>query len=91
MKDTATLSSREKQVAEMIAWGRTKKEIATRLFISERTVENHTRNIYKKAGVTKSNELSAWWFCKRYQIPSSDSPFFIKILTIFMTLIMLKI
>ena len=74
MKDAATLSKRETQIAEMISWGLAKKDIANRLFISERTVENHTRAIYKKAGVTKSNELAAWWFCTRYNISETDSP-----------------
>ena len=75
MKDAATLSKRETQIAEMIAWGNSKKEIANRLFISERTVENHTRTIYKKVGLSKSNELAAWWFCTRYEIPFNKSLF----------------
>lgn len=73
MKDAATLSNRETQIAEMIAWGDSKKEIACKLFISERTVENHTRTIYKKVGVSKSNELSAWWFCTTYNISFNQS------------------
>ena len=74
MKDTATLPKREIQIAELIAWGLSKKEIASKLFLSERTVENHTRSIYRKAGVTKSNELSAWWFCHKYSISLNESP-----------------
>lgn len=66
---TATLTKRESEVAELIAWGATKKEVANKLHVSERTIENHARSIYEKTGVTKSNELSAWWFCKTYQIP----------------------
>ena len=75
MKEAATHSERETQSAEMIAWGLSKKAIANILFLSERTVENHTRMIYKKIGVSKSNELSAWWFCTRYNI--SETPLFI--------------
>lgn len=74
MKAAATLSTRETEVARLIAWGMTKKEIANVLLITERTVENHTRAIFKKVGVTKSNELSAWWFCTNYNIPFSESP-----------------
>lgn len=74
MKEAATLSKRETEIAELIAWGASKKEIANRLSISERTVENHTRMIYSKVGVSKSNELSAWWFCQTYNIPSTESP-----------------
>lgn len=75
MKEAATLSERETEVAKLIAWGGAKKQIAQMLSISERTVENHTRMIFKKVGVTKSNELSAWWFCSTYHIPFSESPF----------------
>lgn len=71
---TATLSKRESQIAEMIAWGGAKKEIACTLFISERTVENTARAIYEKTGVSKSNELSAWWFCTKFGISFSLSP-----------------
>lgn len=74
MENTATLSNRESQVAELIAWGATKKEVANKLFISERTVENHARSIYEKTGVTKSNELSAWWFCQHFNISFDLSP-----------------
>lgn len=74
MKEAATLSERETEISKLIAWGMAKKEIAALLSISERTVENHTRTIYKKVGVSKSNELSAWWFCTRYNIPFSESP-----------------
>lgn len=76
MKDAATLSRREAEIAKLIAWGASKKYISERLFISIRTVENETRTIYKKIGVSKSNELSAWWFCNTYKIPVSDSPLY---------------
>jgi DNA-binding CsgD family transcriptional regulator len=74
MDNSATLSRRESEVAEMIAWGASKKEIAKQLFISERTVENHTRSIYQKANVTKSSQLAAWWFCRKYNISIFESP-----------------
>lgn len=71
---SAQLTKRENQIAELIAWGATKKDVAKKLFISERTAENHTRNIYEKTGVTKVNELSAWWFCKSFNISLDLSP-----------------
>ena len=74
MAPESTLTSREREIAELIAWGATKKEIASHLFIAERTVENHARSIYEKTGCRKSNELSAWWFCHRFRIPMSLSP-----------------
>lgn len=74
MNLTATLTKRESQIAELIAWGLPKKEVAEKLFISPRTVENTARSIYEKTGVTKANELSAWYFCSMFKISLDMSP-----------------
>lgn len=71
---TETLTKRELQIAELIAWGASKKEVADRLFISEYTVDNHLRKVYEKTKVNKANELSAWWFCTRFHISFDLSP-----------------
>ena len=78
MKEPATLSNVEKSVAELIAWGASKKQVSIQLVIPVRKVESYTRRLYVKIGVSKSNELSAWWFCKMYNIPTSDSPLKVK-------------
>lgn len=80
--DNAELTKRESEIAELFAWGASKKDVANRLFISERTVENHARNIYAKTGCQKVNELCAWWFCNRFNIPFELSPLRKKITTI---------
>lgn len=74
MNQTAKLTPRETQVAELLAWGAAKKEVADKLFISTRTVENTARSIYEKVGVGKANELSAWWFCTKFKISFDLSP-----------------
>jgi DNA-binding CsgD family transcriptional regulator len=74
MNELATLTKREAEIAELFAWGAAKKDISNRLFISERTVENHARAIYEKVGCGKVNELSAWWFCTHFNIPFDLSP-----------------
>ena len=74
MMKFAILTKREAEIAELLAWGATKKDVANTLFVSERTVENHTRNIYEKTGVTKINELSAWRFCTNFHISFDLSP-----------------
>jgi DNA-binding NarL/FixJ family response regulator len=48
----AELSPREREVATLIASGSKNREIATELFLSERTVESHVRNIFAKLGVS---------------------------------------
>ena len=51
-KKTANLTKRELQVIELLGEGLYNKEIAERLFISEKTVKNHVSSIFKKIGVT---------------------------------------
>ena len=79
--ETVKLTKRESEIAELFAWGASKKDIANRLFISERTVENHARNIFIKTGCQKVNELSAWWFCTKFHISFDLSPFKRKFIT----------
>lgn len=89
MNEFAELTKRESEIAELFAWGASKKDIATRLYISERTVENHTRNIYEKTGCSKVNELSAWWFCKTFHISFELSPFKRNAITMVMIMLMI--
>ncbi|WP_019125280.1 response regulator transcription factor [Peptoniphilus grossensis] len=45
-----TLTKREEEILTELVKGMTKKEIAEKLFISERTLYNHIANIYAKLG-----------------------------------------
>jgi len=42
------LTAREKQVVTCLSFGRTNKEIATKLGISEQTVKNHFQSVFRK-------------------------------------------
>lgn len=70
----AELTKRETEIAELLAWGAAKKEVADKLFISARTVENTARNIYAKLGIQKATELCVWWFCTKCGVPISKDP-----------------
>jgi DNA-binding CsgD family transcriptional regulator/tetratricopeptide (TPR) repeat protein len=58
-KRAAELSEREREVARLVAQGRSNKAIATALSISGRTVENHVTSALKKLGATSRTELAA--------------------------------
>jgi len=51
------LSSRERQVLQLVAGGQSNPLIAERLRISVRTVEVHRRNIMDKLGVKNSAQM----------------------------------
>ena len=51
------LSEREREVLQLVARGHTYKEIGTELYIAEKTVENHVRNILGKLRLTRRHEL----------------------------------
>jgi len=56
--DTQRLTSRELEVASMAAAGASSREIAAKLVLSVRTVDNHLQNAYSKLGVTSREELA---------------------------------
>lgn len=89
MNATATLTHRENEIAELLAWGATYKDIANRLYISTRTVETTARNVKNKVGVTKVNELSAWWFCTHFNISITLSPLKRNIIAMFFLIVFL--
>ena len=51
------LTKRERQVAELVAEGRSATEIARHLHIGRRTVETHVARTYAKLGITSRVEL----------------------------------
>ena len=53
------LSAREREVADLVALGATNPEIASRLFLSRKTVEHHVSNALAKLGLHSRAELAA--------------------------------
>ncbi|MGW8113993.1 response regulator transcription factor [Caproicibacterium sp. NSD3] len=52
------VTDKETEVIELVLGGLTYKQIAERLFISPKTVDNHVQNIYRKLEVTSKMQLS---------------------------------
>jgi DNA-binding CsgD family transcriptional regulator/sugar lactone lactonase YvrE len=55
-----SLTRREREVAILVAQGLTNREIAARLFISERTAESHVEQIRGKLGFRSRTQIAAW-------------------------------
>ena len=55
-----SLTRREAEVAWLIAEGRSNKEIAGQLVVSQRTAEGHVEHILAKLGFTSRAQVAAW-------------------------------
>jgi ATP/maltotriose-dependent transcriptional regulator MalT len=53
-----SLSRREREVANLVTDRKTNREVAADLFLSEKTVESHLRNIFAKLGVSSRVEVA---------------------------------
>jgi DNA-binding NarL/FixJ family response regulator len=53
-----SLSQREREVARLIVDRRTNPQIAAELFLSQKTVETHVRNLFHKLGVSSRAEVA---------------------------------
>ncbi|MFM8524670.1 MAG: LuxR C-terminal-related transcriptional regulator [Cyanobacteriota bacterium] len=54
------LSERELEIIELVATGLTNQEIALKLMISKRTVDNHVSNVFTKTGAKNRVALLNW-------------------------------
>ncbi len=52
------LSPREREIAHLVALGLTNREIAERLVVSTRTVENHLYRMFVKLDITDRDDLA---------------------------------
>ncbi|HWE90074.1 MAG TPA: LuxR C-terminal-related transcriptional regulator [Pseudonocardiaceae bacterium] len=58
--EQASLTRRQREVAELIAQGLTNKEIADKLVISQRTAEGHVEQVLVKMGFRSRTQVAAW-------------------------------
>jgi pimeloyl-ACP methyl ester carboxylesterase/DNA-binding CsgD family transcriptional regulator len=57
---STALSKRENEVAQLLAHGLSNREIAERLYLSERTVDNHVSHILAKLGFDSRVQIATW-------------------------------
>jgi non-specific serine/threonine protein kinase len=55
------LSPREREIAEEIARGLSNHDIATKLYVSVRTVDAHVRHILNKLGLNSRTQVAIWF------------------------------
>ena len=54
------LTSREREILQLVIEGKTNKAIASEIYISEKTVEFHLDHIYTKIGARSRLMASVW-------------------------------
>ena len=54
----ASLTPTEREVVKLVSEGLANKDIATRLFVSPRTVETHLTHVYTKLGLSSRVQLA---------------------------------
>jgi len=69
----AGLTRREVEMLTYIADGRSNREIARTLWVTEQTVKFHLSNIYRKLGVSNRTEASRWAHLNGVVSPSRES------------------
>ena len=54
-----SLTDTECRIAGLVAQGKTNREVASAMFVTENTVQTHVRHIFQKLGVRSRTELTA--------------------------------
>jgi predicted ATPase/DNA-binding CsgD family transcriptional regulator len=58
--ESAKLTRRESEIAELVAEGLTNRDIAARLVLSQRTADSHVEHILSKLGFNTRAQIAAW-------------------------------
>jgi len=61
------LTFAERKILELIAQQKSSKQISEQLFISEKTVGSHRRNIVKKLNIPAGNNSLSIWAAKNWK------------------------
>jgi DNA-binding NarL/FixJ family response regulator len=67
------ISRREREVLDLLLDNLSNKEIATKLFVSERTVKFHVSNLLSKFGVQRRADLIVLWMQRNRMMPIQPS------------------
>ncbi|MEO6122139.1 MAG: response regulator transcription factor [Ilumatobacteraceae bacterium] len=56
----ASLSPQERRILELLAEGRTNRQIATEMYLAEKTVKNYVSNLLTKMGMSRRTEAAVY-------------------------------
>ena len=59
--ESPELSAQEQRVVALVAEGKTNKEIAAALGLSDKTVKNYLANVFQKLHVTRRSQAAAYF------------------------------
>lgn len=62
-----SLTDREKEILELVAAGLTNKEIAEKVFLSEKTVRNYVSSILHKLNISHRTQAAVYFLEKKHQ------------------------
>ncbi len=68
------LTTRQQQIAQLVAQGLSNKQIATKLHISQRTAENHLGQIFTRLGMHNRSQIAAWVTRQTSQTNAANVP-----------------
>lgn len=66
------LSPQERLIMPLLAHGKTNKEIAVQLKLSDKTIKNYLTNIYTKLNVNRRTEAVAWFLREHRSVEAAD-------------------
>jgi DNA-binding CsgD family transcriptional regulator len=67
------LTATEHRIADLVASGRSNREVAAELFLSPKTVEWNLSKVYRKLGLRSRSELAGSWSSRR-RLASGEVP-----------------
>jgi DNA-binding CsgD family transcriptional regulator len=74
MATLSDLTPREMEILQLVISGRTNKEIANKIYISQKTVEFHLDRIYTKLGVRTRLMACVWAMQQGIEMETRESP-----------------
>lgn len=88
---THQVTPREMQIAELIYFGATEKEISNHLDIAIDTVKSHKRNLFVKTRSRNIADVTRWYVHRQTGISINPSPFLRKIMVCLLLFLIIEL